>query len=308
MTAMLLDAASMYFRAYHALPTSITASDGSPVNAVRGFLDMLAVLVKRSRPSQLVACLDQDWRPAWRVELIPSYKAQRVDAARPEQEAAPDALGPQVPILLEVLAALGVPAIGAPNYEADDVIGTLAFRLAAEHTVEVVTGDRDLFSLIRASTGSSKAITVLYIARGIANLAEMDPTELQQRYGVSPEQYADVAVLRGDSSDGLPGVRGIGEKTATRLITTFGSLTQLQAAVKSGDDRISARLTASIAEHGDYLAAARRVVTICTEVPIQTPNIATPLAPPNAARLAELAQCYNLGSSITRVSTALYAR
>lgn len=308
MAAMLLDAASMYFRAYHALPTSITASDGSPVNAVRGFLDMLAVLVKRSRPSQLVACLDQDWRPAWRVKLIPSYKAQRVDGARPEQEAAPDALGPQVPVLLEVLAALGVPAVGAPDYEADDVIGTLASRLAAEHTVEVVTGDRDLFSLIRASSASSKAVTVLYITRGIANLVEMDPTELEQRYGVSPDQYADVAVLRGDSSDGLPGVRGIGEKTATRLITTFGSLTQLQAAVESEDDRISARLAASITEHRDYLAAARQVVAICAEVPMKTPNMATPLAPPNAARLAELARRYNLGSAISRASAALYAR
>ena len=124
---MLTDTASLYFRAFHGVPSSVTAPDGSPVNAVRGFLDMLATLVEAHRPGRLACCLDLDWRPQFRVDALPGYKAHRV-AGPDGAEDVPDGLAPQVPVLLDVLAALGVATEGAAGYEADDVIATLAVR------------------------------------------------------------------------------------------------------------------------------------------------------------------------------------
>ncbi|MGH3429819.1 MAG: 5'-3' exonuclease, partial [Mycobacteriales bacterium] len=268
MSAMLLDAASLYFRAFHALPTSITDSKGRPVNAVRGFLDMLATLVRRFQPSHLVACLDYEWRPAWRVELVPSYKAHRVDTDHPGQELAPDELGPQVPVLLEVLDALGLAKLGVADHEADDVIATLTARLRSAMAVDVVTGDRDLFSLINAPDDSRHEVRVLYTSRGVNNLTPVNAAELMRRYEVTPSQYAEVAVLRGDSSDGLPGVPGIGEKTATRLITSFGSMAGVLAAIERRDPGVKPRQAISITEHADYIAAATRVTGVIRDLPV----------------------------------------
>ncbi len=313
---MLLDTASLYFRSFHALPTSITAPDGTPVNAVRGFLDSLGTLVTRFGPSHMVACLDADWRPAWRVKLIPSYKAHRVDQASPDREAAPDELGPQVEILLEVLSALGVATASAREYEADDVIGTLATRATqasgsddrvyTDDRVDIVTGDRDLFALVRARSVTSPAVRVLYPVPSVAKLVVMDADEVQHRYGVAPEQYADVATLRGDASDGLPGVAGVGEKTAVRLISEFGSLSELLAASDRGEERLSAPLASKLRQHRDYLDAATRVIGLVRDVPL--PDIAgvVPAAPADSRRVAELADRYNLGNPIQRCSKALY--
>lgn len=304
---MLLDAASLYFRAYYALPTSISAPDGTPVNAVRGFLDMLGVLVAKHRPSHIVACLDEDWRPAWRVALVPTYKTHRVAEPVSGEEEVPDELSPQVPILLDVLAALGVTAVGAPNYEADDVIATLATRFATERGVDVVTGDRDLFSLISPMGSSSHPVRVLFTTKGVANLAPMDATDLLDRYGVGPEQYVAMATLRGDTSDGLPGVPGIGEKTAARLITTFGSLEALLAAARAGDTRLTPRVTQKLLEHEDYVVAAARVVTLTRDVALPANLISTaPTAPADPERLTDLARRYNLANPIGRISAALY--
>ncbi len=220
---MLLDAASLYFRAFYGVPTTVTAPDGRPVNAVRGFLDMSARLVVAHRPDRFVACWDDDWRPAFRTDAVPSYKAHR--QAPEGGEEVPDELGPQVPVIVDVLAAAGLSRVGAPGYEADDVIGTLATR--ARGPVDIVTGDRDLFQLVDDARG----VRVLYTARGgIGDLDLVDEAAVAAKYGVPGRAYADFAVLRGDPSDGLPGVKGVGEKTAAALITAFGSLAGIREA------------------------------------------------------------------------------
>src|SRR4051812_19945019 len=213
---MLLDAASLYFRAFYGVPTSVTAPDGRPINAVRGFLDMTARLLTTHGPDRLVACWDDDWRPAFRVEALPSYKAHR--GAPAGGGGAPDELSPQVPVLVDVLAAAGIARVGAPGYEADDVIGTLATR--ARRPVDVVTGDRDLFRLVDDERG----IRVLYTARGIADIELVDEAAVAAKYGIPGHAYADFAVLRGDPSDGLPGVAGVGAKTAAALVNALRGL------------------------------------------------------------------------------------
>src|SRR3954467_13026858 len=217
---MLLDSASMYFRAFFGGP-EITAADGTPVNAVRGFMDFISRLVEQYDPEQLVCCWDNDWRPAWRVDLLPSYKAHRVVAevpTGPDVEEVPDPLEVQVPVILEVLDAFGICVIGADGYEADDVIGTLA--TGAPMPVDVVTGDRDLFQLVDDRAG----VRVLYIARGVGNHERVTDEVVVGKYRVLPSQYADFATMRGDASDGLPGVAGVGDKTASSLLLTYGDL------------------------------------------------------------------------------------
>ncbi len=236
---MVVDAAGLWFRSYYALPESLTAADGTPVNAVRGFCDMLARVITDRRPSRLVVCLDNDWRPRFRVAALPSYKAHRV-AEVGDAEEVPDTLSPQVPIILELLRALGLATAEAEGLEADDVLGTLVER---EHRddVEVITGDRDLFQLVRDAPTRTR---VVYIGAGLSKVQDYGPAELAERYDLPVERagaaYAEMAVLRGDPSDGLPGVAGIGEKTAAKLITQFGSLEAVLTAA-DGDRRLTAR-------------------------------------------------------------------
>ena len=223
---MLLDTASMYFRAFYGVP-EITAPDGTPVNAVRGLLDFISRLVADYRPTDLVCCWDNDWRPQWRVDLIPSYKAHRVVeevASAPDVEEVPDPLEVQVPIILEVLDALGIRVIGADGYEADDVIGTLA--TGAGQPVDIVTGDRDLFQLV----DDEADVRVLYIARGVGNHERVTNEWVRAKYDIDARQYADFATMRGDNSDGLPGVAGVGEKTAATLLNRFGDMDGIVAA------------------------------------------------------------------------------
>jgi 5'-3' exonuclease len=310
-TLMLLDAASLYFRAFYGVKQPLPAPDGTPTNAVRGFLDMTSTLVTRFRPTDLVACLDEDWRPAWRVALLPSYKTHRLvapDAApangpalvggAPPGEAEPPGLAEQVPIILDALAALGVAAVGAAEHEADDVIATLAAR--ATMPVDVVTGDRDLFQVI----DDDRAVRVLYTGRGVANIQVVDGAALLARYGVAPAQYADFATLRGDPSDGLPGVPGIGEKTAASLLRRFGSLAALLDAAAAGDPRlvgVAGRLNAA----RGYLTRAPAVVGTVRTLPLPAVDTALPPTPADEARLAELAARWGIGSSLARATTAL---
>src|SRR5947209_6528286 len=254
---MLLDAASLYFRAFFGVPTSVTSPDGRPTNAVRGFLDMTARLVTTYRPDRLVACWDDDWRPAFRVEALPSYKAHRL--APDGSEETPDELGPQVPILVDVLAAAGIARVGAPGFEADDVIGTLATR--ARGPVDVVTGDRDLFQLVDDARG----VRVLYTAGGIPDIEIVDEAGVTARYDIPGRAYADFAVLRGDPSDGLPGVAGVGAKTAAALVTAYGDLAGIRAAA-ARTAVPTPPLTGSVLKKlhaaGDYLDAAPIVVAV----------------------------------------------
>jgi 5'-3' exonuclease len=292
---MLVDAANLYFRAYYALPESITAPDGRPVNAIRGYLDMSAALIERRRPRRFVSCLDLDWRPAFRVELVPSYKAHRVAADGAEE--VPDTLAPQVPLLLEVLHALGLAVAGAVGFEADDVIATLATRDGA--TVDVVSGDRDLLAL------ASDRVTVLYTGKGIAKLEEMGPAQVHAKYGVPAEHYADFAVLRGDPSDGLPGVPGIGEKTAAALVGRFGAVEDILAAAGQGDTGFPAGSATKVLAARDYLALAPAAVRGRLDVPLERIDDALPAAPRDADRLAELVEQLGVASSVGRLQAAV---
>lgn len=307
---LLLDAASLYFRAYYGVPESITAPNGHPVNAIRGFTDMLTRLIAQRRPSRLVACLDLDWRPAFRVAAIPSYKAHRVaEETAPgaaDVEDVPDTLTPQVPVILALLAAAGLATAGAPGYEADDVIGAL---VAAERhdPVEVVSGDRDLFQVVRAEP---TPVRVCYIGRGLARLELIGPAELAERYGL-PETnpgpaYADLATLRGDPSDGLPGVSGIGEKTAASLISRFGSVESLLAAADDPAAGIAPGVRAKLRAGRDYLEVAPAVVRVAIDAPVRLDRDDTlPATPADPAALTALQREWGLGTSVDRLLAAL---
>ncbi|MGY1835905.1 5'-3' exonuclease H3TH domain-containing protein [Blastococcus sp. SYSU DS0510] len=297
---MLLDAASLYFRAFYGVPTSVTTPDGRPINAVRGFLDMTARLVTAHGPDRLVACWDDDWRPAFRVEALPSYKAHRL--APDGGEETPDELGPQVPVLVEVLAAAGIARVGAPGYEADDVIGTLATR--ARGPVDVVTGDRDLFQLVDDARG----IRILYTARGISDLEYVDEAGVAAKYGIPGRAYADFAVLRGDPSDGLPGVAGVGAKTAAALINEYGDLAGIRAAVARTvvpTPPLTAAVLKKMHAAADYLDAAPVVVAVARDVDLPAVDGALPRSPADPGTLAALAEQHGLQSSIGRLGAAL---
>jgi 5'-3' exonuclease len=313
---LLLDGASMWFRSYFGVPASITGPDGRPVNAVRGFLDSVATLITRERPGRLVVCLDLDWRPAWRVDLIPSYKAHRVsaevdelDSTAADIEEVPDDLSPQVEMILEILDAYGIATAGAEGYEADDVLGTLA---AAERMdpVVVVSGDRDLLQLVADDPVS---VRVLYLGRGLANATMFGPAEVAERYGVpadrAGEAYAELALLRGDPSDGLPGVPGIGEKTAATMLMQYGSLAAILEAAGDSQSALAKGTRAKLLTAGDYIEAAGPVVRVAREAPVRlyTAGDRLPLSPADPKRVAELAAAYGVGSSVARLQKALDA-
>jgi len=304
---LLLDTASLYFRAYFGVPESIKAPDGTPVNAVRGLVEMIARLVVDHRPTRLVACWDDDWRPAFRVDAIPSYKAHRVAQERPDGdvEEIPDTLAPQVPVIADVLAAFGIARLGAPGYEADDVIGTLVARERAKASgdaVDVITGDRDLFQLV----DDEARVRVLYTVRGIKDLEVVDQARLAERYDVSTGQgYADMAVLRGDPSDGLPGVPGIGEKTAAALVRRYGSLDGILAARDAHDKGLTATQLRRLTESADYLAVAPAVVRVAPDAPVAQVDDRLPATPADPEALVALAERWGLSSSIRRLVDVL---
>ncbi|MEZ0446705.1 5'-3' exonuclease [Cellulomonas sp. ICMP 17802] len=305
---LLLDTASLYFRAYFGVPDSVKAPDGTPVNAVRGLLDMIATLVTTHRPTRLVMCWDDDWRPQFRVDAIPSYKAHRVAVEVPGTtgiEEVPDTLSPQVPVIVDVLRALGIARVGVPGYEADDVIGTFVAREVARDeraAVDVITGDRDLFQLV----DDSVPVRVLYTIRGIRDLMAVDQALLQEKYGVpSGQAYADMAVLRGDPSDGLPGVPGIGEKTAAQLIHRYGSLPGILAARDAGDPGLSATQRRRLVEAAAYLEVAPAVVRVAPDAPVGDVDDRLPHVVADAEALVALAERWGLSSSVKRVVDAL---
>lgn len=306
---MLIDAAGLWFRSYYALPDSLVAPDGTPVNSVRGFCDMLAKLITDRRPQRLVACLDNDWRPAFRVAALPSYKTHRVAEADPEAEEVPDTLSPQIPVILDVLDAFGFASAEAAGFEADDVIGTLAHRETRD-PVEVVTGDRDLFQLVRHTP---TPVRVIYIGAGLSKAQNYGPDELAERYALPPESagdaYADMAILRGDPSDGLPGVAGIGEKTAAKFMTEFGSLDALIAASEDGDKRVTPRNREKLADAAGYLRAAPSVVHVVRDAPVVTDRPdALPTTPIDVARVEELKNRWGLGTTVDRLADAITVR
>ncbi|WP_327093146.1 5'-3' exonuclease [Nonomuraea sp. NBC_01738] len=296
---MLLDTPSLYFRAFYGIPESMTAPDGMPVNAVRGLIDMISTLVKTYEPAELVATMDADWRPAFRVAAIPTYKAHRV--AHGHTEEVPDTLVPQIPVIEQVLDALGVARLESGGYEADDVIGTLTHR-AAPGAVDVVTGDRDLFQLV----DDSRPVRILYTARGIRNLQVVDEAWVSAKYGIPGRGYADFATLRGDPSDGLPGVSGVGEKTAASLITRFGTLDALLEALDSGQtDGFPAGARTKLAAARDYLRVAPAVVEVAPDAPLPATDLALPAKPRDPEALVRLADRYGLDGPLNRLLNTL---
>jgi 5'-3' exonuclease len=236
MTLMLLDSGSLWYRAYYGMPDTLTADDGTPVNAIRGFLDMSARLISTYNPDRMVVCLDGDWRPSWRVELFPAYKANRLEDEDSEEEAEPDTLTPQIPILLDLLDEFGIPMVGVDDYEADDVMATYAHTHPGP--TRIVTGDRDLFQLV----DDKRDIKVAYLAKGISAHDLVDLNFISQKYSIPGDRYAMFATFRGDASDGLPGVKGIGEKGAALISTHFASIDDAIVAAQNGDERLPAAL------------------------------------------------------------------
>jgi 5'-3' exonuclease len=299
---MLLDTASMYFRAFFGVPDTFKAPDGTPVNAVRGLLDFISRLVGDYRPTHLACCWDNDWRPQWRVDLIPSYKAHRVEyvvSEGPDVEEVPDPLEVQVPIILDVLEAFGIAVVGADGYEADDVIGTLSHE--AGMPVDVVTGDRDLFQLV----DDDNEVRILYIARGVGRHERVTNSVVRDKYGIDARQYADFAALRGDPSDGLPGVNGIGEKTATTLLQRFETMAGLREAAEDPDSNIAPSPRKKIREATGYLEVAPTVVAVARDLDLGKPDLTLPLTPDDPDALVKLSEQWNLESPIARLVETL---
>ena len=299
---MLLDTAALYFRAFHGVPDTVRSPDGTSVNAVRGLLDIIARLVTEFAPAELIACWDDDWRPQWRVELIPSYKAHRVAElvdGGPDVELVPELLTPQVPIIVETLTALGIPIVGKAGYEADDIIGTLASKAAGP--VDVVTGDRDLFQVV----DDARDVRVIYTARGMSNLEIITDQVLGGKYGVTAAQYADFAALRGDSSDGLPGVAGVGEKTAASLLAQFVDLDGVIAAVGDPTVPLSAGIRAKVTAAADYLTRAPAVVAVVRDLDLPAVEAKIGVSDAGRAAIQDLSVRWGLGGSASRAVAAL---
>jgi 5'-3' exonuclease len=304
---MLLDTASLYFRAFYGVPDSFTAPDGTPVNAVRGLLDFIARLVGDYRPTHLACCWDNDWRPQWRVDLIPSYKAHRVDhpvkipasGDRHWIEEVPDPLEAQIPVIVEVLEAFGIAIVGADGYEADDVIGTLATD--AGMPVDVVTGDRDLFQLV----DDEAEVRILYIARGVGRHERVTNAVVREKYGIDGGQYADFAALRGDPSDGLPGVAGVGDKTAASLLQKYGDMATLIAAADDPASDLAPGPRRKIRDAAAYLEVAPRVVAVARDLDIRGTDLTLPRTPADRDRVVDLAERWALDSPMARLVEAL---
>ena len=300
---MLLDTASLYFRAFFGVPDSLKAPDGTPVNAVRGLMDFISRLVGEYDPSHLVCCWDDDWRPQWRVDLVPSYKSHRVVQAKPgatpDVEEVPDPLETQIPIILSVLEAYGIAVVGHPEMEADDVIGTLA--TGAGMPVDIVTGDRDLFQLV----DDEAEVRVLYVARGVSRHERVDNAWVRAKYGVDAHQYADLATLRGDASDGLPGVAGVGDKTAATLLNRFGTIDAVVAAASDPDSDMGPGPRGKIKAALDYLDVAPDVVAVRRDLDLGSPDTTRPRTPADHDAVVALDERWDLGSSAVRLVEAL---
>ena len=275
---LLVDGSSLIFRAFYGVPQTTRAPDGTLVNAVRGTLDTLARLITERRPKRLALTTDEDWRPDWRVELLPSYKEHRT------AEPVPPLLIPQMPLIMECLEAAGIDALGVDDYEAEDVIASLVTRV--EHPIEIYSGDRDLFSLIR-----DRDVIVLYPEK--TGLAEVDEAEVERRYSIPGRGYADFAILRGDPSDGLPGVAGVGAKKAADLVRRYGSVkSMLEAGIFRSAD-------------AEYLEKARRIVPPVTDLEIEVPPGRRDKYPDDPARVEKLGKRYGIASSFERLLKAL---
>ena len=295
---MLLDSASLWYRAYYGMPDTLVSPSGMPVNAIRGYLDMVARLVGMYSPNRIVACIEGDWRPSWRVELFPDYKANRLEDESDEEEE-PETLTPQIPILLDLLDEFGIPMVGVDDYEADDVMATFAVR--EKGPIRVVTGDRDLFQLV----DDRRDVKVVYLARGISQHDLVDIQWVSEKYGIPGDRYALFAMFRGDPSDGLPGVRGIGEKGAALIANNFATVDEAIAGAQSGHPSLSASLAKKIIDGADYLKIAPTLVHCAKDVALPKIDITMPKPPKDLSQICAMKDEYGLGASVDRLISAL---
>jgi 5'-3' exonuclease len=297
MTLMLLDSASLWYRAYFGMPDTLLSPSGEPVNAIRGYLDMTARLINIYNPNRLVACIEGDWRPSWRVELFPDYKANRLDVEGEEEE--PDTLGPQIPILLDLLEAFGIPLVGVDDYEADDVMAS--FAVTEPGPTKIVTGDRDLFQLV----DDKRKISVVYLAKGITNHDHVDLRWIAEKYDIPGERYALFAMIRGDASDGLPGIRGIGEKGAAVIAKQFTNLPEVMSAAAKDDERLTPNARKKLLESAEYAKIAPKLVHCALDVPLPKMDLSLPKRPKNLDEIYQYQKDYGLGASVDRLVAAL---
>jgi len=298
MTLMLLDSASLWYRAYYGMPDTLLAPDGTPVHAVRGFIDMSARLIGIYKPDRIVACLDGDWRPTWRVELFPGYKANRLEEEGEEEEE-PETLTPQIPILLDLLDLFGIPVVGVDDFEADDVMATYAE--IEKGPIRIVTGDRDLFQMVN----DKRDIKVVYLAKGVSAHDLVDLKYVSDKYQIPGERYALFAIFRGDPSDGLPGVRGIGEKGAALIASNFASVNDVIAAAHAGHESLSPSLAKKIIAGENYLKIAPTVVQVARNVALPKIDLSMPKAPSDLSAIYQFKERYGLGASVDRLISAL---
>jgi 5'-3' exonuclease len=269
-----------------------------PVNAIRGYLDMTARLVGMYHPNRIVACIEGDWRPSWRVDIFPGYKANRLEGDSEEEEE-PETLTPQIPVLLDLLDAFGIPMVGVDDYEADDVMATFASR--EKGPIRVVTGDRDLFQLV-----DDKAdIKVVYLARGITNHDLVDLKWVADKYSIPGDRYALFAMFRGDPSDGLPGVKGIGEKGAATIANNFKTVDEALAGAKAGHESLTPALAKKIIDGADYLKIAPTLVHCARDVALPTLDISMPTKPDDLSEIYRMKEEFGLGASVDRLISAL---
>jgi 5'-3' exonuclease len=275
---LLIDGPSLIFRSYYGVRARRGGRAAGEANAVPEFLERLARLIVQRQPRLLAVAEDRAWRPAWRVELIPSYKSHRV------AEPVPPGLAPQIPVNYEILGAVGVDVVGADDHEAEDVIATLTAR--ASGSVEIVSGDRDLFALVE-----DPRVHILYPEK--AGMTVIDEQEVTRRYGVPGRRYADFAILRGDPSDGLPGLKGVGDVGAAGMIRRHGDLDGVlrERSLRDGDR--------------EYLTRARRVVAPVADLPLAIPSGRRDAYPAEGMRLKSLAAGHGAQQSCGRVLDAL---
>ena len=298
MTLMLLDSASLWYRAYYGMPDTLLSPTGMPVNAIRGYLDMSARLITMYSPSRIVACIEGDWRPSWRVELFPDYKANRLEEDSDEEEE-PETLTPQIPVLLDLLDAFGIPMVGVDDYEADDVMATFATH--EKGPIRVVTGDRDLFQLV----DDKRDIKVVYLARGISQHDLVDIKWVADKYSIPGDRYALFAMFRGDPSDGLPGVKGIGEKGAALIANHFATVEESLSAAREGHAALPPALAKKIIAGEDYLKIAPTLVHCARDVALPKLDIAMPKKPADLSLIYQMKDEYGLGASVDRLISAL---
>lgn len=297
MTLMLLDSASLWYRAYFGMPDTLVSPSGLQVNAIRGYLDMTSKLINLYKPNRIVACLEGDWRPSWRVELFPDYKMNRLDESGEEEE--PDTLSPQIPILLDLLEALGFPMLGVDDYEADDLMATFAVNQPGP--VRIVTGDRDLFQLV----DDKRDVKVVYLAKGIANHDLVDSKWIEQKYEIPGDRYGLFAMIRGDASDGLPGIKGIGEKGAASIAKQFTNLDEVMKVATNDDERLTTNIRKKLLESAEYAKIAPKLVGCATDVSIPEMKIDLPNKPLDTQKIKDIKEEYGLGTSVDRIMNAL---